>query len=324
MKALGIDLARPASASPSPMISACWHIRWKRWSVKDAPNPLAPHRRRGGAGQDQHVVLGLPRNMDGSYGAAAEKTRAFAEKLRAQGRLSQSSSGMNVSPPWPRSVPCTKRAATSEKPHGHRPSRRADDPPRLARFAGLSAPRGVPTERLRLLMAYDGRPFAGWQSQAQARRAGPPRAAFAAVLGETVRVHGAGRTDAGVHALAHDRPCRCAARTRPPRPWPRALNAHLHHGVRVLRATRAAGFPRAFRCHRQNLHLRVWNPHAFHPLETGHVWHVPGRSIKSLCWRRRGCWKGHTTLPPMPLTWANRTVTPFGHCTRSECLAEGR
>jgi len=28
------------------------------------------------------IVLGLPRNMDGSYGPAAEKTRAFAEELR--------------------------------------------------------------------------------------------------------------------------------------------------------------------------------------------------------------------------------------------------
>jgi putative Holliday junction resolvase len=28
------------------------------------------------------IVLGLPRNMDGSYGPAAEKARAFAEKLR--------------------------------------------------------------------------------------------------------------------------------------------------------------------------------------------------------------------------------------------------
>jgi putative Holliday junction resolvase len=29
------------------------------------------------------LVLGMPRNMDGSYGPAAEKVRAFAEKLRA-------------------------------------------------------------------------------------------------------------------------------------------------------------------------------------------------------------------------------------------------
>ncbi len=30
-----------------------------------------------------HIVLGLPRNMDGTYGPAAEKVRTFAEKLRA-------------------------------------------------------------------------------------------------------------------------------------------------------------------------------------------------------------------------------------------------
>jgi putative holliday junction resolvase len=28
------------------------------------------------------IVLGLPRNMDGTYGPAAEKVRAFAEKLK--------------------------------------------------------------------------------------------------------------------------------------------------------------------------------------------------------------------------------------------------
>jgi len=30
------------------------------------------------------IVLGLPRNMDGSYGPAAEKARAFAEQLRTK------------------------------------------------------------------------------------------------------------------------------------------------------------------------------------------------------------------------------------------------
>lgn len=29
------------------------------------------------------IVLGLPRNMDGTYGPAAEKVKAFAEKLKA-------------------------------------------------------------------------------------------------------------------------------------------------------------------------------------------------------------------------------------------------
>jgi putative Holliday junction resolvase len=33
------------------------------------------------------IVIGMPRNMDGSYGPAAEKVRAFAEKLRAKTKL---------------------------------------------------------------------------------------------------------------------------------------------------------------------------------------------------------------------------------------------
>jgi putative Holliday junction resolvase len=32
----------------------------------------------------QTIILGLPRNMDGSYGPAAEKVRAFQEKLKAE------------------------------------------------------------------------------------------------------------------------------------------------------------------------------------------------------------------------------------------------
>ncbi|MFS0736346.1 tRNA pseudouridine(38-40) synthase TruA [Sphingomonas sp. 1P06PA] len=57
--------------------------------------------------------------------------------------------------------------------------------------------------RFRLTVEYDGRPFMGWQRQAH----GPSvqaaiEAAVLAVTGETVAVHAAGRTDAGVHAEA--------------------------------------------------------------------------------------------------------------------------
>jgi len=55
--------------------------------------------------------------------------------------------------------------------------------------------------RFRLTIEYDGRPFMGWQRQAH----GPSiqaviEAAMAEITGETVTVHAAGRTDAGVHA----------------------------------------------------------------------------------------------------------------------------
>ena len=51
--------------------------------IKEVTDPIA-HIAALVAGKDiGHIILGLPRNMDGSYGPAAEKVRAFAEKLRA-------------------------------------------------------------------------------------------------------------------------------------------------------------------------------------------------------------------------------------------------
>ena len=57
--------------------------------------------------------------------------------------------------------------------------------------------------RLKLIIAYDGAPFAGWQSQSHRNTVQDHlERAFERVTGGAVRVHGAGRTDAGVHALA--------------------------------------------------------------------------------------------------------------------------
>ena len=57
--------------------------------------------------------------------------------------------------------------------------------------------------RFALTIEYDGRPFVGWQRQAQGTsvQQALEEAAFA-VTGETVPVYAAGRTDAGVHASA--------------------------------------------------------------------------------------------------------------------------
>ena len=92
--------------------------------------------------------------------------------------------------------------------------------------------------RLRLLITYDGSGFRGWQSQAGGGTVQDHlETAFAKLCGERVVVHGAGRTDAGVHALGQ---CAHAEVARSGKlDWTTALNANLPREIRVLRCTRA-------------------------------------------------------------------------------------
>jgi putative Holliday junction resolvase len=53
--------------------------------VKQTANPLARVAELAAREKVSAIIVGLPRNMDGSYGASAEKVRAFAEKLRGLG-----------------------------------------------------------------------------------------------------------------------------------------------------------------------------------------------------------------------------------------------
>ena len=56
--------------------------------------------------------------------------------------------------------------------------------------------------RYRLTLEYDGAGFVGWQRQDNgASVQGTLESAIESLSGERVTVHGAGRTDAGVHAL---------------------------------------------------------------------------------------------------------------------------
>jgi putative Holliday junction resolvase len=52
-------------------------------TVKEIADPIAHIAEVVKSKDVGHIILGLPRNMDGSYGPAAEKVRAFGEKLRA-------------------------------------------------------------------------------------------------------------------------------------------------------------------------------------------------------------------------------------------------
>ncbi len=86
---------------------------------------------------------------------------------------------------------------------------------------------------VRLLVAYDGSRFFGWQ-----RQAGFPSIqealedALEAVVGERVAVHGSGRTDTGVHALGQTANFHVTTRIEDRRLLP-ALNAHLPEGIAI-------------------------------------------------------------------------------------------
>jgi tRNA pseudouridine38-40 synthase len=133
------------------------------------------------------------------------------------------------------------------------------------------------TFRLRLLIAYDGRPFRGWQSQATKDTVQDHlEAAFAQTIGEKISVQGSGRTDAGVHALAQVAHADVPADRLPLATWQGALNNFLPPEIRVLRVTRAAaGFHARFDARGKIYTYRIWNAVYLHPLEIGRVWHMP-------------------------------------------------
>jgi tRNA pseudouridine38-40 synthase len=88
--------------------------------------------------------------------------------------------------------------------------------------------------RFKLTIAYDGAGFVGWQRQAAgASIQGLLEDALAPIEGTSVVVHGAGRTDAGVHALGQVATVGLNASIAPPTLM-RALNAVLPADVRVL------------------------------------------------------------------------------------------
>ena len=132
--------------------------------------------------------------------------------------------------------------------------------------------------RYRLLLEYDGGGFVGWQRQAN----GPSvqesvERAVHGFCGETVTVFGAGRTDAGVHALGQ------VAHVDIARPTDAdtvrdAINAHLRPLPVVVLAAEAvpAAFHARFSAVERAYLYRIVNRRAPLALAHGRAWHVPG------------------------------------------------
>ncbi len=130
---------------------------------------------------------------------------------------------------------------------------------------------------LRLVIQYDGTDFAGYQVQVGQRTVqGVLHDAFHSLTGEQARVHAAGRTDAGVHAIGQvasvsvRSTLSCAVIIR-------ALNALLPGDVAVTQVDDAPpGFHARFSAHSRSYRYVVYNAPQPAPLWRRYSYHVRG------------------------------------------------
>ena len=130
--------------------------------------------------------------------------------------------------------------------------------------------------RFRLTIEYDGGPFMGWQRQAH----GPSvqqaiEEAAQAVTGEQAQVHAAGRTDAGVHALAMPAHLDIAKPIEPFRLM-EALNALLRPAPIAILACEIVpdDWHARFSCLGRSYRYRIANRRAPLALNAGRAWQI--------------------------------------------------
>jgi tRNA pseudouridine38-40 synthase len=131
--------------------------------------------------------------------------------------------------------------------------------------------------RYKLTIEYDGGPFVGWQVQDSGPSVqGALVAAVEAFCGERVKVGGAGRTDAGVHALGQ------VAHVDLTKDWDTdtvrdAITAHLRpQPVVVLAAEKVADtFDARFSAIKRHYRYLIVNRRADLALERGRAWRLP-------------------------------------------------
>jgi len=134
-------------------------------------------------------------------------------------------------------------------------------------------------KRLRLTLSYCGTPWRGWQGQESGD--GIQDVFQESVLKATgfeVKVHGSGRTDAGVHAygqVAHvDVPDSIRMNAEA---WRKALNACLPLSIRVTDLQFADDhFHARFDAVGKTYRYRIWRPQLLSPFEADRAWHIYG------------------------------------------------
>ena len=129
--------------------------------------------------------------------------------------------------------------------------------------------------RVCFTVAYDGRPFAGWQVQpVEPTVQGCLEHALGKLLRRPTTVYGSGRTDAGVHAWGQvfhiiEPPGYHIPEAR----WPIALNTFLPPTIRILNVRRVSDhFHARFSATGKTYHYHLTTSRAPNPFEQGLVW----------------------------------------------------
>lgn len=132
--------------------------------------------------------------------------------------------------------------------------------------------------RLKLTIAYDGRPFHGWQVQAGGNTIQDLlNEALEVIAKQPLQIQGSGRTDTGVHALgqvAHFDPP--ANSNMNPYNWVPALNTKLPATIRVMDCEEVkADFHSRFSATGKTYFYDICTDPVLPPLKAGLAWHLP-------------------------------------------------
>lgn len=130
--------------------------------------------------------------------------------------------------------------------------------------------------RFRLTIAYDGRPFAGWQSQPDGNTVQDQiLAELRGICPSATGLQGSGRTDAGVSALGQVAHFDCPVDWKmDATAWRKALNTKLPPSIRIMDCEAVdSDFHARFSATGKIYEYRIFTGEVLPPLDYGLVWH---------------------------------------------------
>jgi tRNA pseudouridine38-40 synthase len=174
---------------------------------------------------------------------------------------------------------------------------------------------------IRLLLAYDGTDYAGWQVQPEKRTVqGELEAAIHALTGQPVRLLSAGRTDSGVHALGQVANFQTDFPIPPPK-WRPALQSRLPSDIVILESDAVpTEFHATFSARSKRYRYVIYNQLVDDPFLKRYVWRISQPLDVEAMRQAAGCLLGTHDFRSFESHWPNkatsvRTVTELSiHC----------